>query len=322
MSIKTMASPQRNNYIHQCHDRNFFWTSSVFLYMPFYFCFLLLSNKTISQPTAIFEPFRGTVYDIPGDYLASGFGKHIPYCDVLGQVTLDSLAVPKSYDYDSRFPGVLFNVGFGIIFLSRLEISQRGCYEFYLESDDGSILWIGDSLIIDNDKPHKMVTKRDTMLMDKGVYDVKLWYYNAYETQYGLIFRAKPLPDSVSVKCGKTPAPSRQQKFELNSVLFDVSSAVITTPGAEELDKLCDQLNTIHFTKVSVIGYTDNTGTVEYNNELSLKRAQAVMKYIKTKLTMAGITMTAEGRGISKEILSDQLSDAQRLNRKVEIYIE
>ena len=32
--------------------------------------------------------------------------------------------------------------------------------------------------------------------------------------------------------------------------------------------------------------------------------------------------MTAEGRGVSKEIVSEQLSDAQRLSRKVEIYIE
>ncbi len=283
---------------------------------------LLMQLNVFAQPTATFEPFRGTVYDIPGDYLASGFGKHLPYCDVIGQVTLDSLAVPKSYDYDSRFPGVLFSVGFGIIFLSRLEISQHGCYEFYLESDDGSILWIGDSLIIDNDMPHKMVTKRDTMLMDKGVYDVKVWYYNAYETQYGLILRAKALPDSASLKCGKTLAPPRQQKFELNSVLFDVNSAVITAPGMKELDKLCDQLNTIQFTKVGVIGYTDNTGTVDYNNELSLKRAQAVLKYIKIKLTKVGVTMKAEGRGISEEVFSDQLSDAQRLNRRVEIYIE
>jgi outer membrane protein OmpA-like peptidoglycan-associated protein len=292
---------------------------SGFLYLPFCFFILLFPNKTISQPKATFEPFRGTVYDIPGDYLGIGYGKHIPYCDVIGHITLDSLAVPKSYDYDSRFPGVNCTVGFGIIFLSKMEISQQGCYEFYLESDDGSILWIADSLIIDNDKPHKMVTKRDTMLLDKGVYDIKLWYYNAHATQYGLIFRTKPLPDSVSVKCGKTPAT---QKFELNSVLFDVNSSVITTPGMKELDKLCTQLNSIPLTKVSVIGYTDNTGTAEYNNELSLKRAQAVMKYIKTNITHQGVTMTAEGRGISKEIVSDQLSETQRLNRKVEIYIE
>lgn len=317
--IPTVLSSEQNNVLHQPRDRSMFRQSSDILFLPFWFFILVFPYNSNSQPKATFAPFRGTVYNIPDDHLATGYGKHIPLCDVLGHVTLDSLAVPKSYDYDSRFPGVYCTVGFGIIFLSKMEISQQGCYEFYLESDDGSILWIADSLIIDNDEPHKMVTKRDTMLLDKGVYDIKLWYYNAHATQYGLIFKTKVLPDSVSVKCGKTPAP---QKFELNSVLFDVNSTIITTSGMKELDKLCAQLNTIQFTKVSVIGYTDNTGTVEYNNELSLKRAQAVLKYIKTKLGKEGVTMTAEGRGVSKEIVSEQLSDAQRLSRKVEIYIE
>ena len=270
-----------------------------------------------SQSNLKFDTFKGTVYDIPGDYLSEGYGPHVSYFDVLGQVSMDSLAVPKTFTYVRNFPGTSYATRFGIVFLSGLDISEKGCYEFYLESDDGSILWIDDSLVIDNDKIHKMTIKRDTILLDKGHHGVKVWYYNAHETQYGLIMRGKALPDSV--QCGKA---KRMVTLDLNNVLFDFDSYVVTPPGKKELDKLCADLGKSDFKKIDIIGYTDNVGSDPYNKELSLKRAQSIMAYMKTKLTKSGIVWKAEGRGSSNPLVSGGKSEAQQMNRRVEIYIE
>ena len=281
---------------------------------------LLLYINAESQSTLKFDTFHGTVYDLYDYNLNRGYGDYVYKCDLIGYISLDSLVVPKSYVNAKYFPGVSLRTQYGIVFLSGLEISRKGCYEFSLESDDGSKLWIGDSLFIDNDGPHKMIMMRDTLLMDLGHYPVKVWYYSAFESQFGLILRGKSLPDSV--KCGYENGLKRKLTLDLNDVFFDFNSYVITPPGMKELDKLCDELNESEVKKIHVIGYTDNVGTVEYNNELSLKRAQSILAYIKPKMHKQGIIFEAEGKGSSNPVVANEKSDAQQLNRRVEIYIE
>ena len=281
---------------------------------------LLLYINAESQSTLKFDKFHGTVYDLYEYNLTRGYGDYVYKCDILGYISLDSLAVPKSYVNAKYFPGVNLRTQYGIVFLSGFEISRKGCYEFSLESDDGSKLWIGDSLIIDNDGPHKMKMMRDTLKMDEGHYPVKIWYYSAFESQFGLILRGKPLPDSV--KCDYENGLKRKLTLDMNNVLFDFNSYVITPSGMKELDKLCGELNQSDVKKIQIIGYTDNIGTVEYNKELSLKRAQSILAYIKPKLNKQGIIFEAEGKGSSNPVVADEKSDEQHLNRRVEIYIE
>lgn len=211
---------------------------------------------------------------------------------------------------------------FGIVFLSQLEISEKGCYEFYLESDDGSKLWIRDSLIIDNDGPHKMFSKRDTMLMEPGHFPVKVWYYNAFESQYGLILRGRALSDTFSCDPLHKTGTLRKMALDVDAVLFDFNAYVITAAGMKALDKLCTQLNQIKFSTIHIIGYTDQTGTEAYNKELSLKRAQSISAYMKLKLHNHGIVYKTEGRGASSPVKAGLNPSEQQMNRRVEIFIE
>ena len=295
--------------------------------MKLYICNLFLlacaSTSVVAQPTATFSAFHGTVYDIPaGDYLQKGYGDYVAYFDILGHTTLESLNVPKSFVYDKYFPGVTVREFYGIIFLSSLTISQKGCFEFYLESDDGSKLWIGDSLVIDNDKMHKMTAVRDTMYLSQGTYDTKVWYYSALPSQFGLILKSRALPDSVQCGHEKSIGLKRQLTLDMNNVLFDLNSSVISPQGMKELDTLCNELSQSEVRKIQIIGYTDDTGTAAYNEELSLKRAQSIAGYIKTKLHNPAIIIEAEGRGSSNPVAPGETSSAKSLNRRVEIFIE
>lgn len=288
-----------------------------------FFLFACTSITVEAQPTATFSAFHGTVYDIPpGDYLQKGYGDYVAYFDIMGHTTLASLNVPKSFVYDKYFPGVALREFFGIIFLSSLTISQKGCFEFYLESDDGSKLWIGDSLVIDNDGMHKMTIKRDTMYLGQGTYDAKVWYYSALPSQFGLILKSRALPDSVQCGHEKSIGLKRQLTLDMNNVLFDLNSSVISGSGMAALDALCDEVNQSEISKIQVIGYTDNTGTAVYNEELSLRRAQAIAGYIKTKLRNPDVIIEAEGRGSSNPVAPGETASAKTLNRRVEIFIE
>jgi outer membrane protein OmpA-like peptidoglycan-associated protein len=108
--------------------------------------------------------------------------------------------------------------------------------------------------------------------------------------------------------------------FDSNTVLFEFDSYVISPQGKRELDKICSDLNKQTVRRIHVIGYTDHVGSPEYNEVLSLKRAESIITYIKSKLTQSGITFEAEGKGALNP--SDQNAAESHLNRRVEIYIE
>ncbi|MDQ3018030.1 MAG: OmpA family protein, partial [Bacteroidota bacterium] len=255
----------------------------------------------------------------PGEDLSLGFSKYVQYYDVLGKVTLDSLSVPRSNDI-KLFPGVYQRHRFGIIFTSVMHIPRDACYDFYLESDDGSVLWLNEKLIIDNDSTHKMTVKRDTLPMKQGDYNLKLWYCNTYASYHGLIFKVKPVADSINCE-GQEQNYKTDTRIVLKNVLFDFNSSIISAASTKELDILVAALNQRTISKLSIVGHTDNVGTEIYNQELSLKRAQGVSNYLKTKLKK-GLLIKAEGKGSSMPITSDKDEASLQLNRRVEIFIE
>jgi predicted alpha/beta superfamily hydrolase len=66
---------------------------------------------------------------------------------------------------------------FACLFEGYLEIVTDGYYIFGLGSDDGSKLYLGDKLLIDNDGLHAVVTKSFVMPLQKGFYPVRLEYF-------------------------------------------------------------------------------------------------------------------------------------------------
>jgi outer membrane protein OmpA-like peptidoglycan-associated protein len=278
--------------------------------------------QVYSQTPPTFSKFTGTVYKIPGNELKLGYGDHVFDNEILGQIELASLNVPRSKEDTAMFPGVFQKGQFGIVFLSTLKIAQTGCYKFSLISDDGSKLWIEDRLIISNDKPHKMTAKRDTMRLDAGLYDVKVWYYNAYPYEFGLILNGDFLPDSIECQVKNLSRNHDMPKLMMDNLLFDFNSSIITKEGKSGLDKYCVQLSKNHFSQLTVVGYSDNIGSKEYNIKLSLARAQAVLNYIKTRLDLKDVILNVEGKGSSNPISSDPSVEGQKINRRVEVLVQ
>lgn len=103
-------------------------------------------------------------------------------------------------------------------------------------------------------------------------------------------------------------------------ILFAVDSAALTGALQSDLVAVAGSLNNYPDTTVNVIGHTDNTGTAEYNLDLSQRRAQAVSSV----LLSSGVSPTrviSIGRGEDQPIASNLEADGRALNRRVEIII-
>jgi outer membrane protein OmpA-like peptidoglycan-associated protein len=74
--------------------------------------------------------------------------------------------------------------------------------------------------------------------------------------------------------------------------------------------------------RVRVTGYTDAVGDDSSNLDLSLRRAEIVREYLIRNFKLTPATVTAEGKGESEPVASNNTETGRRSNRRVEIRIE
>lgn len=73
-------------------------------------------------------------------------------------------------------------------------------------------------------------------------------------------------------------------------------------------------------TTMSVTGYTDNTGSRQYNQNLSERRAHSVADYLVTR-QVAQSRMYVQGLGFEQPIADNASADGRAQNRRVELTI-
>jgi alpha-L-fucosidase len=67
----------------------------------------------------------------------------------------------------------------GMIWKGFINIPQTGGYQFSMESDDGSRLYLDNELIVDNEGDHGMEKKSGIANLQKGWHSIRVLYYNA-----------------------------------------------------------------------------------------------------------------------------------------------
>lgn len=106
----------------------------------------------------------------------------------------------------------------------------------------------------------------------------------------------------------------------LGDVLFDTNKSDLKAGGMRTLQKLSDFLKENPERKVLVEGFTDSTGSEEYNLSLSERRANSV----KNSLLDLGISsdrIIARGYGKSFPVAGNDSAGGRQLNRRVEIIV-
>jgi outer membrane protein OmpA-like peptidoglycan-associated protein len=108
--------------------------------------------------------------------------------------------------------------------------------------------------------------------------------------------------------------------FFSNGMMFKKNSFEISETYKRDVIKFKEVIDRFPGTRISVTGHTDDTGTDEINNKLSLKRAQSVYDLmIKTGVPANRMTVVGYGKKLPR-FPND--SEANRLkNRRVEVVI-
>ena len=105
-----------------------------------------------------------------------------------------------------------------------------------------------------------------------------------------------------------------------NSVRFDTNKSTLTAGAKANLDKLVKVFNEYPDTNIVIYGYTDSTGTPEYNLKLSDQRAASVKSYLSGK-GLASSRFTTTGMGIADPIAANDNEAGRSQNRRVEFAI-
>ncbi len=105
-----------------------------------------------------------------------------------------------------------------------------------------------------------------------------------------------------------------------NAVRFDTNKSTLTAAAKANLDKLVPVFNQYPDTNIQIYGYTDSTGTPEYNLTLSEQRAASVKAYLVGK-GLASSRFVTSGLGIADPIATNDTPEGRSQNRRVEFAI-
>ena len=103
-----------------------------------------------------------------------------------------------------------------------------------------------------------------------------------------------------------------------NAILFDFDSYDLRPNARADLADLSTSLANYPNPDALVVGYTDSTGSEDYNQTLSERRANAVATYLARQGVSPG-RMQISGMGESNPVASNATPEGRQQNRRVEI---
>jgi len=104
------------------------------------------------------------------------------------------------------------------------------------------------------------------------------------------------------------------------TILFATDSDELDCAGADHLDRLAAFLGKYRARTGLIEGYTDNAGVAFGNQDLSLRRAEAVQCYLEAHGIDASRLLSV-GRGSSHPVASNESVCGRQQNRRVEVLI-
>ncbi|MDR3533137.1 MAG: OmpA family protein [Rhodopila sp.] len=136
-----------------------------------------------------------------------------------------------------------------------------------------------------------------------------------FGVRYNFGAAAPPPPPAPAPIAAPAPAPSRSYL-----VFFDWDKASLTDRARQIIKDAADNSTRVQYTRIEVNGYTDTSGKPQYNQGLSVRRAQAVA----AELTKDGVpqnAITIQGFGDTHLLVSTGPGVREPQNRRVEIII-
>ena len=146
--------------------------------------------------------------------------------------------------------------------------------------------------------------------------------WSAGKGTYALLTRIDlPEPEAAAGSTGTMAARLADKgcRAELHGVYFETGSAELLEESVPALKRVAAALAANPAWQVTVEGHTDNIGSAAYNNELSLRRANAVRSTLVSRFGLGANRIAAQGLGFSKPVESNTTPEGRAHNRRVEL---
>jgi len=106
-----------------------------------------------------------------------------------------------------------------------------------------------------------------------------------------------------------------------SDILFDVDSAVLKPEAVDQITKVGDIIAKYGDDRIRIEGHTDSMGAASYNEELSLRRADAVRRVLLSRGVQEK-QMLVLGLGEAQPVADNQTAAGRAKNRRVELHID
>ncbi len=139
------------------------------------------------------------------------------------------------------------------------------------------------------------------------------------ETGYITVLKTEAFENKMSLlKSDQIQKELTEKGKVVLHINFDTDKATLKTDGKDAVAEISKALQTDNNLKISINGYTDNTGNASHNLQLSKDRAETVKK----ALLEAGIEnnrLTSDGFGSENPMADNSTEDGKAQNRRVEL---
>ena len=160
---------------------------------------------------------------------------------------------------------------------------------------------------------------------------MQLLYINNYRhTEFNYLDNDPPLEKDTSlapsIVQADPPKPEvvpaqKADTLLIPDVLFEFDKGVLNPNFYPRLQNIVKVLEQRPFRRLEIIGHTDGLGSVEYNQQLSEQRAQAVANYLFGHLQLTAEKVKTSGEGAARPVSTNQTAAGRQQNRRVEIIV-
>lgn len=110
-------------------------------------------------------------------------------------------------------------------------------------------------------------------------------------------------------------------KTTIENLFFDTDKDEILPTSFAVIEHLAEFMRVNKKVIVEIVGHTDNVGSEAHNNDLSLRRAEALRNALIAK-GIAPERMTVKGMGAKQPVADNNTEEGRALNRRVEMIIK
>jgi OOP family OmpA-OmpF porin len=108
-------------------------------------------------------------------------------------------------------------------------------------------------------------------------------------------------------------------RVALYGVMFDTDRDSMRLDSKPQMDEIAKLLKTSPRQRVLIVGHTDAQGTLEHNQDLSVRRARSIAEALAREHGIERSRLIPVGVGMAAPVGSNRTEDGRAKNRRVEL---